>query len=253
MNECYVGEIKNNNFGTPMKIVAINRKSDICVQFLDEFGYIKKHVTYQNFKRGQIKNPYDKTIFNVGYLGVGKYMARESSEGNTREYHIWHNILKRCYAEQHKEMYPAYYGVCTVCNEWLNFQNFAEWYHNNYYEVNERLHIDKDILFPGNKVYDLKHCILVPQKINALFICQINKSGLPNGIKMTNTGRYMATYNGKHLGTFDTMTEAYKVHAIAKERAIKIIAEEYRNIVPTKVYDALINYRMPKIQNEEEI
>lgn len=41
-----------------------------------------------------------------------------------------------------------------------------------------------------------------------------------------------------------------EIHAIAKKRAIKIIAEEYKNIVLTNVYKALINYRVPDIKDE---
>lgn len=30
---------------------------------------LKKHVAYSNFIRGQIKNPYDKSLFGIGYIG----------------------------------------------------------------------------------------------------------------------------------------------------------------------------------------
>ena len=56
-----------------MKIVAYRNSEDIDVQFQDKFYYIKEHQTYSNFKSGAIKNPYDKTVFNVGYLGVGRH------------------------------------------------------------------------------------------------------------------------------------------------------------------------------------
>lgn len=59
-------EIRNNNNGTPMQIVGYRKQSDIDVRFLD---------AYSNFQRGEIRNPYDKTICDVGYIGVGVYQT----------------------------------------------------------------------------------------------------------------------------------------------------------------------------------
>lgn len=78
--ESYVGEVRNNNFGTPMKIITARKKSDIDIQFLDEHRYIKKHLSYQAFKLGQIKNPFDRTICDVGYLGIGNNFSRVKGE-----------------------------------------------------------------------------------------------------------------------------------------------------------------------------
>ena len=66
------GEIGRNNFGTDMKIVAYRRYDDIDVEFLDEHHYVKEHNTYSNFKSGAIKNPYDRSVYGVGYVGEGK-------------------------------------------------------------------------------------------------------------------------------------------------------------------------------------
>ena len=68
-----LGEIKENNKGTKMKIIAQRSTDDIDVEFLDDYHYVFKHNIYQNFKSGCIKNPFDKTVYGVGYLGDGKY------------------------------------------------------------------------------------------------------------------------------------------------------------------------------------
>lgn len=241
----YIGEIRKNNFGTPMKIIDARKKSDIDVQFLDEHGYIKKHCNYQLFKKGEVKNPYDKTVFGVAHLGIGKYMARESNKRMSPAYDIWHNVLKRCYARQHKEMFPVYYGICTVCDEWLNFQNFANWYYSNRYKIEGRLHLDKDILHPGNTIYSPENCLLVPQRINMLFVRhRPNKFGLPEGIGKTDSGRFSTSYNGKSYGTYITYEEAIEKYVEIKSKTIKEIAEAYKNIVPMKVYNALMNYKV---------
>ena len=54
-----------------MQIVAYRNAMDIDVKFLDKDGYIYQHTNYTNFKNGQIKNPYDRCIFGIGYLGEG--------------------------------------------------------------------------------------------------------------------------------------------------------------------------------------
>lgn len=243
MTENLLGEERLNNKGTAMKIIAVRKKSDIDVQFLDEHGYIKEHTTYVNFKRGQIKNPYDKTACGIGYIGDGNYMAKVNGK-QVPEYHIWTMMIRRCYDIVEGKRFPAYYGTCTVCNEWHNYQNFAKWYHDNMYEVEGRLHLDKDILIPGNKEYHPDKCLLVPQRINMLFVNKPNKNGLPNGIMLADSKRYCAEYGGKYLGTYDTIEEAFENYAVEKERVIKEIADEYKEIIPTILYDALCRYKV---------
>ena len=79
-------------------------------------------------------------------------------------------MLRRCYDEKLHKKYPTYID-CKVCEEWLNFQNFAKWYYNNYYEIeNEKICLDKDILHKGNKIYSPDNCVFVPNNINVLFV-----------------------------------------------------------------------------------
>lgn len=229
-----------------MKVIAYRSAEDIDIEFLDNFHYVKEHQSYVNFKNGSVKNPYDKTLHGIGYLGVGKYVSRVDGK-RPHCYGVWDAIIDRCYCN--KEKYPAYCDQTIVCDEWHNYQNFARWYEENEYECNGRLHVDKDILYPGNKIYSPYHCLLVPQRINMLFANKPNKRGLPNGIR-EEKGGYTARYNGKELGVYGTIEEAYGVYAETKERAIKQIADEYINIIPKKVYDALYAYKV-NINNDK--
>lgn len=105
------------------------------------------------------------------------------------------------------------------------------------------MHIDKDILYKNNRIYSPHTCLLVPQRINMLFMNKPNDRGLPNGIAPTkNTGRYTTEYNEKHLGTFDTVEEAAIAHDKAKKKAVIEVANEYKDKIPDKVYQALINW-----------
>ena len=65
-----VGEINYNTKGSRMKIIECINARNIVVIF--DNGY-KTKTEYSQFKKGQIKNPYDKTIYNVGYIGEGYY------------------------------------------------------------------------------------------------------------------------------------------------------------------------------------
>lgn len=235
------GEVRKNNFGTLMKIVCYRTSDDIDVEFQDDYHYVKKHSSYANFRRGNIKNPYDKTRYGVGYLGVGKHTASIDGEYNYI-YDLWADMLNRCYNPKGNLL--AYYGKCAICDEWLNFQHFGDWYEENEYKVDGRLHIDKDIKCPGNTVYSPETCILVPQRINELFTCRRNNLGLPVGIRVTSGGNFTASYNGKGLGTYKTLREAFDVYATNKEQAIKSVAKEYKDIIPLEVYEALLNYRV---------
>lgn len=245
----YIGLVGKNNFGTLMKIISARNKSDIDVQFLDVHGYIWEHNTYTNFKKGQIKNPYDKSICGVGYLGDGKYTCWKDGK-HTEEYVVWKNMIVRCYYIKEKDLHPTYYDSCTVCEEWHDFQNFAEWYIRNRYKTHGRLHLDKDILYPNCRVYSPSTCMLVPQRINMLFVAHLpNNYGLPEGISMTSRGRYGVSYQGKSYGTYETVFDAYIKYTKVKENKIKEIANEYKEIVPQKVYDSLVNYKVKIILN----
>lgn len=244
--ENIIGEERRNNYGTLMRIISARNKSDIDVQFLDEHGYIKRHTMYINFAKGQIKNPYDKNKYGVGYIGVGKHRSKVNGQYNYI-YDAWADMLNRCYHS--KNRFPAYYETCKVCEEWLNFQVFGDWYENHEYPVNKRLHIDKDILYPNCKIYSPKTCLLVPQRINMLFLNKPNKRGLPNGIIKCQSG-YLSKYAGKELGIYQTLEDAYAVYAKAKENKIKEVADEYKNIILKETYEALYKYKV-KIENDK--
>lgn len=224
-----------------MKIIRYYLSSDITVKFLDEYGF-EMDNTYSNFSRGTIKNPYDKFVWNHGYIGVGKYKTNDGKTA-TKEYQVWNNLMARCYSDKQRHLHPAYDG-CTACDEWLNFQVFSQWYYDNFYQVGtERMHVDKDILVKGNKVYSPETCIFVPQRINMIFMEKEKKrdKDLPNTIYRCKTG-YRASYNGKTLGIFKTLGEAIESHDHAKKIHIKQIANEYKNVIPLDLYEALYRY-----------
>ena len=247
-----IGEESINNFGSKMVIKEYRGCMDIDVYF-PEYNWTFKHATYQSFKNGKIKCPYEPSIYGVGYLGEGKYVATENGK-HKKEYRIWYDVLRRCYDPKVQEKYPTYKG-CTVENYLLNFQNAAEWIKNNYYEVlGERMHLDKDILCKGNKVYSRETCIFVPERINTLFVKRDKSRGKdPIGVSDLPSGNYQATCSdgyGKYiyLGVYSTKEEAFRVYKKYKEKVIKEVIDSYEGKIPEAFYsrlkEAMYNYKV---------
>lgn len=242
-----VGVVNKNKFGTLMEVVEYKNYLDIWVKF--ENGNLV-HTSWQCFTKGDVKNVYDKSIYGVAYLGEGDYKTVIPNGKHTSIYDTWRGILTRCYSEKWLEKHPTYIG-CTICEEWLNFQNFAKWYDDNYYEVEgERIQIDKDILIKGNKLYSPETCIFVPERINLLFVFKSKEGKLPMGVtfsKKHNKYRVSCSnVNGWHMniGEYDTVEEAFETYKKAKEKVIKQVAELYKSKIPKKLYNAMLTYEI---------
>lgn len=188
-------------------------------------------------------------VFNKGYLGNGKYKSQINNIRNP-VYDIWHSILERCYHENTIQRFPTYKD-CLVSDEWLNFQNFALWYENNIYQIpEEKMCIDKDILYKHNKLYSSETCCIVPNSINMLFTKVDRIRGdYPIGVSLNkNTNRFLAKCKSNNktvfLGEYTTIQEAFNKYKNYKEAEIKRLAELYKNYIPQNVYDAMMAYQV---------
>jgi hypothetical protein len=243
MSNQRLGEENYNQHGTLMKIIKYNGAMDIDVEFQDEHKYIAKNMRYDYFKSGRLQNPFDKTVYGVGYLGENYITSN-----NTKAYQTWSGMLERCYDEKYQNKKPTYIG-CYVCDEWLNYSVFKKWYEENTYKIeNEQIHLDKDIIKKGNKCYCPEYCILVPKRINSLFTnCTNVRGDLPIGVtldRVTYRAR-LSTLEGRlDLGHFKSINEAFNAYKTAKEKYIKHIADEYKDKIPKKLYDAMYNWEV---------
>lgn len=251
-----VGEERYNHQGCLMKIIKYNRYRDILVEFQDEYKYII-HTTYHNFLIGQVKNPYFKSVYRVGMIGV-KYPATQNGK-STKECDIWRGILRRCYDKKRKQESITYKDA-TCCDEWLLYENFYEWIHSqenfDKWYNGERWAVDKDILIKGNKVYSPETCCLVPVNVNNLFTKRSNYRGdLPigvstngNGFKFTcsNSISDLTTSTHGYPKTYSTPEEAFIAYKQYKESIIKQVAEiEYnKGNITEKCYIAMMNYEV---------
>lgn len=210
-----LGEVNHNRLGSKMIIDEYRDTQNIIVRFSNRGNKVK--TNYQAFVLGSVKDPYTPSKFGVGYIGEGKHGIYVDGELKPA-YKAWTRMLQRCYSDQFKEKYPTYKDA-TVVPEWHCYQTFADWYDENYYEVDGyKSHLDKDILIPGNKVYSQDTCIFTPSSINLLF-----------------RKRYKQGKQSK-IGSLE-----YKVEM---EALIKDKAEKFKGKIPQKLYDALINYKV---------
>jgi len=240
------GEIGFNNNKNRMTIIEYKTSKNLNVKF--DNGYITK-CTYQMFQNGEVRSPYDKTKLGIGYVGVGKYKVRINNKLSC-QYIKWDSMFQRCYNTKYRNHFA--YRNCTVCDEWLNFQNFAKWYDENYYMVsNEDMQLDKDILHKGNKIYSPNNCVFVPQRINILFVKSDHARGeYPIGVTYCNksndfVSRCCNSKGGRtYLGNYNNINQAFNVYKNYKERLIKQVADEYKNQIPQILYDALYKYKV---------
>lgn len=237
--KCY----QSKNFGV-IKIIEYFTSRNCTIQFED--GTILKDVNYYSILKGGATNPNQPSVYDKGYLGIGKY----SQSDNKKLRSIWNSILTRCYNTNQELKYLAYKDV-SVCEEWHNFQNFAEWFYKNYNpETMQDWHLDKDVLVRGNKIYSPETCCFIPAEINTCFAINRIKGEYPTGVCKANSKevKYKAQINidGKrtYLGAFNTVEEAFISYRDAKIKEFKKLANKWRGKIPEEVYEALINYRV---------
>lgn len=176
-------------------------------------------------------------------------MVNYTAATKNKKQHTWSNMKTRCYNENYHETRPSY-TQCSICDEWLDDKTlFYEWVDHNYYTIDgEQMHLDKDILVPGNKIYAPETCIFAPARINDLFpSLDKNSSGLPTGVTYSaKTDKYKVTIrkNGKNvnLGFFETVEAAAEVYKQHKKAEIISVADEYKDRIPDALYKAMLDY-----------
>lgn len=153
-------------------------------------------------------------------------------------------MLERCYKENPSNAYKD----CYVCDEWHLLSNFRNFFDDNYIPG---FNLDKDFLFPGNRVYSPETCIFIPREINSLLVkCGRGKDGKLHGVNYSKRlNKYIANVSysaiGKrvHIGTFNTEREAERAYIEKKRDIIKSIADKYKDVMPRRTYEIIINYK----------
>lgn len=183
-------------------------------------------------------------MYGVGHFAAGKYLSKTGGK-ITREYELWRGMIRRCYSQEHLFKAPTYLG-CTVSENFLRFQYFAEWCNNQIGFGNEGWHLDKDILTKGKREYSENNCVFIPQKLNTVLLDRKRGRGdYPLGVTTNRQGKFVARMScgiGKniHLGVYDTPEAAFSAYKREKERHVKSLVETYKDSIDIRVYEALM-------------
>lgn len=180
----------------------------------------------------------------------GKYYSWIDGK-NVIEYDTWRHMLYRC-TENYWKSHPSYIGV-TCSENFKSYSFFYEWCHNQKgfgcRDENDRAwHLDKDLLSKGNRVYSENVCCFVPVKINSLLTsCASARGSSFIGVCIDKRdGRYKAKCldGGKQifLGYHTREIDAFNAYKKYKEALIKRVANEYKDQLDPRAYDALLNY-----------
>ena len=239
-----VGKVCKSKSSGDFKILKYNGKENVVIQF-SKTGF-ETVARLQHIKSGGIKDPYVPSVFGVGIVGI-KYLPSINGR-DTKDYVLWRNMLKRCYSDNFKKKHPTYEG-CECSENFKYYEYFYEWCHKQIGFDNQRWQLDKDLLVKGNKVYSEYSCVFIPQEINSLLV----KSNASRGEYLIGvcwdkaknafvTRVSKNTGESKYLGSFKTEIEAFNAYKQAKEAFVKEQANNWKDKIDPRAYEALMNY-----------
>lgn len=172
---------------------------------------------------------------------IVKHTLKNGKQVKCPVYVKWHSMIERCNSKKYHLKRPTYIG-CYVCDEWLCFSNFLEWYKSQ--DNNDIGHfLDKDLKVLGNRIYSPDTCLLVPNKINTFINNYTKRRGVfKHGVsldKRSNRFNSRCCDNGKdvHIGNFKTEELAFIAYKKYKMKLAIDLGNDYPHL---KQY--LINY-----------
>lgn len=255
-----IGQIYKSNRCGNFEIVEFKDCYNILIKFISTGTAV--YSTAANIKRGSVRDRNFPTIFGVGCLGYGRYKSRNSKEGpKTKQYGAWENMLARCYYPK-TSRYSAYGGKgVKVCENWLNFQNFAKWFDENYIEG---YHLDKDLLGDG-MIYSPNTCIYVPQHINGLLVnntCNKGKKhNYPEGVRVQKKNKSKKFIAGVSVGgvvedhtSYDTVAHAMNAYRENKTKVVRAAMEKAYTSgeIPKILYEKYKDYTFDYSKEEKQ-
>lgn len=159
-------------------------------------------------------------------------------------YRKWSSMLNRCYGDVGKTYTKSY-----VCTEWLTFSNFKKWMETQNWVGME---LDKDLLHLNNNEYSPSTCIFVPKAINSLFVdSKSSRGNNPMGVsydkKRLKYEAYISIDNKKkHLGYFDSPTEAHTKWQYAKLNVLG----DFMKTLHDPIHIQIVDLRIHKLKND---
>ena len=171
-----------------------------------------KEVFWSDIRKGTIQDYNLRKICNIACIGEGEYKT------DNKYYFKWKGLINRCY--NNKEYGYKNYGAkgITVCEEWLNFQNFVKWIKDK--DIYNSFEIDKDVIANINhleiKIYSPETCLILPPNINGFLVCDNVTCGVTKAHKKW---RAILGYEGQKydLGLYQNWKDAKIAYANKKK------------------------------------
>ena len=186
-----------------------------------------------------------KLVCGVGF-NDRRYPAKVNGK-STQEYDLWNSLLKRCYSLKTQEKRPTYRG-CQASESFKNYSYFHNWCQTQVGFGREGYHLDKDLIFKGNKLYSEDTCLFLPSELNVLLTSRKAARGiLPVGVSANGNGFQAETHHGTnspYIGRFNTPELAFQAYKQVKEAFIKRQAEKWKNFIDPRAYQALMVYEV---------
>lgn len=218
------------------KIVNYTNSRNVEVEFIDTGTRMTAQLGA--VREGKIKDYMYPSVYGVACLGA-KILEPE----DRYIYRHWVGIIERI----HRPGTESYrkYKDCSVAEQWLNFQNYMQWFKEAPNQKGWQL--DKDLLVLGNRQYGPETCAFVPPSVNQFLVHHPKESDLPVGVCFhINKGSYMGSIrvNGKsvHLGVGDCPEDLFLLYKSRKEQEAKNLAEQYKDSLDPRAYESLNNY-----------
>lgn len=239
------GDVFPTNEGGSVTVIEYRGCLDVLIEHNDSFKH-RATVVAGHLRNGHVKNPFNPSVFGVGYIAVGEYSAWGGGKYSPA-YVAWRDMLGRCCYAGYQVKYPTYIG-CSVSNAWHNFQVFAEWFYSQDNSQKAGFALDKDLRITSNKEYGPDTCSFVPEQINSL----LNDSGASRGkyeqgVSAHGKG-YLARLSVKgkaiYLGKYSTPEQAHAVYKAAKQANVRSMAVEYKEFLHPTVYTNLIGWSL---------
>lgn len=252
-----VGYKNTSNSGDAYVVIDYFNAKQVVIEF--EATGTKSLVAAKEVRNGCVKDPFVRSVCGVGFMGQGRHRAKDKAETGhiyfTDTYQVWSGMMQRVYSENSLDKHVTY-RLSSVCDEWHNYQNAADWYLGQVgfcvkENSNRKYHLDKDLLVPNNTQYGPTTCCFLPNAINvAMKGRQLNSDKkLPAGVywhKASNGYVSSIDIDGVqiHLGCFKSPEDAYQEYKKNKEKQLKQLANKYRDTISEEAYNALINYNL---------
>lgn len=184
----------------------------------------------------------DKLVFGIGVNDLDRPVSQTINGKRVicPIYRTWQNMLGRCYDTEFHGRHPSYLE-CSVIDDWIYLSNFEKWMLTQDWKGKQ---LDKDILFPDNKLYSPETCAFVDQKVNLFIVDTAATRGeWPIGVSWNKRDkafkveiRNTFTHRREGLGYYDNPEDA---HLAWKRRKHEFACQYVEQQTDPRVAEAL--------------